>query len=132
MSEATTYNNTSWDAIVRDDNNGRAAIVIRGIGGDPDVLKSWVDGLQDDLISKGIWSHRSDQIELLPVPTFGGRVDAVFYYDNINVDMGKFAMWRLQWAGQVAWLEDYIVNDASAHGMQSPYDDDDYDDDDDE
>ena len=96
MSEATTYNNTSWDAIVRDDNNGRAAIVIRGIGGDPDVMKSWVDGLQDDLISKGIWSHRSDQIELLPVPTFGGRVDAVFYYDNINVDMGKFAMWRLQ------------------------------------
>jgi hypothetical protein len=92
-------------------NEDTSAFVIRGAGHD-DVRDSWIDGINEQLVNdEEIFANPVTEIYLLPVQ--GDRTDIVMVYGaEQEPDMGRMAMWRLRWAGDIAWLEDYIVNDA--------------------
>jgi|6_EtaG_2_1085325.scaffolds.fasta_scaffold145980_2 hypothetical protein len=103
---------------------GIAAFVIRGAGHD-EIRDRWIQGINDQLVKEEkIFAKPVTEIYLLPVQpscfTVGigelatvQRVDIVMVYgQEQEPNMGRMAIWRLKWAGDIAWLEDYVVNDA--------------------
>jgi hypothetical protein len=91
-------------------NVDKAAFVIRGAGHDK-VRDGWINGINENLIGEEIFANPVTEIYLLPVQ--GDRTDIVMVYGaEQKPDMGRMAMWRLKWAGDISWLEDYVVNDA--------------------
>ena len=90
---------------------GKEGLVLQGCGGDP---KEWVDGINDLLTKEGI---------LLDGTKFKDEDCVVFknedltcilfeFNDNVKLNMGKFAMWRLATHSNLGgtWLTDYVNN----------------------
>lgn len=84
-------------------------VIFQGCGGDP---QEWIDGINDMLTESGI---------LLDGTKFSGALRfkheelkcLLFEFkDDVKLDMGKFAMWRLRTHGQFGgtWLSDYVPN----------------------
>ena len=86
----------------------KEGLVLQGCGGDPD---EWVQGINDLLAQKGI---------LLEGTTFThvsvfqneGLTCLLFPFEDVKLDIGKLAMWRLQTHDTFGgtWLSDYIDN----------------------
>lgn len=92
--------------------NGKtSAFVIRG-GGAEEHREGWIDGINNQLVNEEkIFTAPITEFYILPVSV--GRTDIVMVYGaDQGADMGRMAMWRLNWRGDISWLEDYIVNDA--------------------
>ncbi len=86
-------------------------LILQGCGGD---LKEWVDGINGMLTEAGI---------LLDGTTFKeencrafankGLTNLLFLFsDDVKLDIGKLAMWRLHTHGAFSgkWLSDYVPN----------------------
>jgi len=91
-------------------------LVLLGAGGD---LNDWIKGVSNDLHEKEIAA--SDKPSDLwsaayVLTTSGGRTDLalVFNTDKNALNVGKLAMWRLQF-GDASWISDYLVNYAKQH-----------------
>ena len=83
-------------------------LVLQGCGGE---AQEWLDGINDLLTQDGILQNGS-RFETVKVFQHDGLNNLLFPFENIQVDMGKLAMWRLQTHGAFGgtWLSDYVPN----------------------
>lgn len=88
--------------------NGKEGLILQGCGGD---LQEWLDGVNEILTKDGIllngskfetaYSFKNDELTNL-----------LFPFDNVELDIGKLAMWRLATHSQFygTWLSDYVLH----------------------
>ena len=83
-------------------------LVLQGCGGE---AQEWLDGINDLLTQDGILQNGS-RFETVKVFQHDGLTNLLFPFEDIQVDMGKLAMWRLQTHGAFGgtWLSDYVPN----------------------
>ena len=83
-------------------------LVLQGCGGE---AQEWLDGINNLLTQDGILQNGS-RFETVKVFQHDGLTNLLFPFENIQVDMGKMAMWRLQTHGTFGgtWLSDYVPN----------------------
>ena len=88
--------------------SGQEGLILQGCGSDP---QEWVDGINDLLTDAGILLDGS-RFENVSVFQHGEVTNLLFPFENVKLDMGKLAMWRLQTHGQFGgtWLSDYVPN----------------------
>lgn len=89
--------------------NGKEGLILQGCGGD---LQEWLDGINDLLTTEGVLLNGSkfDTIYSFQV---GDHTDLLFPFDNVELNAGKFAMWRLQTQNTFfgKWLSDLVPNE---------------------
>jgi hypothetical protein len=99
-------NYISTDELRRMTNN--EGLIIQGCGGD---LNEWVNGINDILTEEGILL---DGDTFKDVVTFenDGCTNLLFKMDDVKLDVGKLAMWRLRSHSTFGgyWLSDYLPN----------------------
>ena len=83
-------------------------LVIQGCGGD---LQEWVDGINGLLTDAGILLDGS-RFENVSAFQHGEATNLLFPFEDVKLDMGKLAMWRIQTHEQFGgtWLSDYVPN----------------------
>lgn len=88
--------------------NNSEALILQGCGGD---LKEWVDGINDMLTESGILQNES-RFEKAYTFKNENLTCLLFPFDDVQLDVGKLAMWRLQTHEQFGgtWLSDYVPN----------------------
>jgi len=85
----------------------KEGIILQGCGGD---LQEWADGINSALIDTEILRHTA--FEKMYVFENEGHTNIMFPFDDVELDVGKLAMWRLQTHEQYygTWLSDYVPN----------------------
>ena len=83
-------------------------LVLQGCGGE---AQERLDGINDLLTQDSILQNGS-RFETVKVFQHDGLTNLLFPFEDIQVDMGKLAMWRLQTHGVFGgtWLSDYVPN----------------------
>ena len=88
--------------------NGKEGLILQGCGGE---TQEWVDGINEMLTDKGILPDNT-KFENVSVFKSDGVTCILYPFENVHLDIGKLAMWRLQsytaFAG--TWLSDYVDN----------------------
>ena len=88
--------------------NDSEGLVIQGCGGD---LQEWVDGINEMLTESEILQNGS---KFESAYTFNNEniTCLLFPFDDIQLDVAKLAMWRLQTHETFGgtWLTDYVEN----------------------
>ena len=88
--------------------NNSEGLILQGCGGD---LQEWVDGINEMLTESGILQNGS---RFDKVYTFKneGVTCLLFSFGDIQPDVGKLAMWRLETRENFGstWLSDYVPN----------------------
>jgi hypothetical protein len=101
--------------INNNDNDAKEGIVLFGTGGD---LNEWVSGVFNQLKEESIITASTVEelfSNVIELKTTGGRTDLALIFNNFeNINMGKMAMWRLQF-GDCSWISDYIPNYSNQH-----------------
>ena len=85
----------------------KEGLILQGCGGD---LQEWADGINSALIDTEILRHTA--FEKMYVFENEGHTNIMFPFDDVELDVGKLAMWRLQTHEQFGgtWLSDYVPN----------------------
>lgn len=88
---------------------GSKGLILQGCGGS---LDEWVDGINDMLTEGGILLDGSRFHDCSTFEHDGVTCLLFPFEDDVKLDMGKFAMWRLQTHGNFGgtWLSDYVPN----------------------
>ena len=90
---------------------GAEGLILQGCGGS---LDEWVDGINDMLTESGILLDGTKfKAENCCAFENEGLTNLMFpFSENVKLDMGKLAMWRLQTHGNFGgkWLSDYVDN----------------------
>ena len=88
--------------------NGKEGPILQGCGGE---IKEWMDGINKMLTDKGILLDNT-KFEHVSVFQNDGVTCILYPFEDVHLDIGKLAMWRLQsytaFAG--TWLSDYVEN----------------------
>ena len=86
----------------------REGLVIQGCGGD---LSEWVKGINELLTQEGILQN-GDTFKDVSVFEHNGCTNLLLSMENMDLDIGKLAMWRLQSHATFGgtWLSDYLPN----------------------
>lgn len=86
----------------------KEGLIIQGCGGD---LQEWVDGINGLLTDAGILLDGS-RFENVSTFQHGEVTNLLFPFEDVKLDMGKLAMWRIQTHGRFGgtWLSDYVPN----------------------
>lgn len=86
----------------------REGLIIQGCGGD---FQEWVDGINALLTEAGILINGS-KFENVSVFEQDGVTNLLFDFEGVDLNIGKFALWRLQTYSQFGgtWLSDYVPN----------------------
>ena len=86
--------------------NDKEGLILQGCGGD---LQEWADGINSALIDTDILRSPFDRLYVFENE---GHTNIMFPFDDVELDIGKLAMWRLQTHEQFGgtWLSDYIPN----------------------
>lgn len=86
----------------------KEGLVLQGCGG---PLQEWVDGINELLTGAGILLDGS-KFESVSTFQHDGLTCLLFLFENVKLDMGRLAMWRLQTHDQFGgtWLSDYVPN----------------------
>lgn len=89
---------------------GKEGLILQGCGGE---ISEWVDGINQELKSKGILLGKSKFEE---VSVFKHKHATCLLYpfdDNVQLDIGKLAMWRLKTKEHFGstWLSDFVNNE---------------------
>ena len=90
--------------------DGQEGLVLQGCGGDP---QEWVDGINGLLTEAGILLDGSKfQAKNVSVFQHDGLTNMLFPFEDVKLDMGRLAMWRLQTHETFGgtWLSDYVPN----------------------
>lgn len=89
--------------------NGKEGLILQGCGSD---LQEWLDGINDLLTTEGVLLNGSkfDTIYSFQV---GDHTDLLFPFDNVELNIGKLAMWRLETRNTFfgTWLSDLVPNE---------------------
>ena len=96
----------------------REGLVIQGCGGD---LSEWVNGINELLTQEGILKN-GDTFKEVSVFEHGGCTNLLFSIKNVDLDIGRLAMWRLQSHSTFGgtWLSDYLPNRLGVNMDQPP------------
>ena len=88
--------------------NGKEGLILQGCGGE---VKDWVDGINEMLKKDGILLDDT-KFENVSIFENEGLTCILYPFDNVHLDVGKLAMWRLQsyTAFGGTWLTDYVDN----------------------
>ena len=88
--------------------DGSEGLVIQGCGGD---LQEWLDGINDMLTESGILQN-GNRFEKAYTFKNEGLTCLLFPFDDVQPDVGKLAMWRLETRETFGstWLTDYVEN----------------------
>lgn len=83
-------------------------LVLQGCGGD---LQEWADGINGLLKEEGILIGDSKFQEVI-VFEHEGLTNLLFPFDDVRIDAGRLAMWRLRTSSQFGstWLSEYVEN----------------------
>ena len=88
--------------------NGKEGLILQGCGGE---TQEWVDGINKMLTDKGILLDDT-KFENVSVFKSDGVTCILYPFEDVHLDIGKLAMWRLQsytaFAG--TGLSDYVDN----------------------
>lgn len=91
--------------------NGQEGIILQGCGGE---LQDWVDGINDMLIKSDILLDGTKfKAENCLAFENEGLTNLLFpFSEDVKLNMGKLAMWRLQTHSNFGgkWLSDYVDN----------------------
>lgn len=91
--------------------DGKEGLILQGCGGS---LDEWVDGINDLLTESGILLEGTKfKAENCSVFEHDGLTCLMFpFSEDVKLDVGRLAMWRLQTHGQLGgtWLSDYVPN----------------------
>lgn len=96
---------TTDDLRGMDDKEG---LILQGCGGD---LQEWVDGINNMLTEAGVLKEGT-KFENCSTFRNGEVTCLLFPFEDVKLDIGRFAMWRLQTYGCFSgtWLSDYVPN----------------------
>ncbi len=88
---------------------GQEGLVLQGCGGDP---QEWLNGINNLLTEAGILKNGSTFEEACVFEHDGYTCILFPFKDNLEVNMGKFAIWRIQSHDTFGgtWLSDYVPN----------------------
>ena len=83
-------------------------LILQGCGGD---LNEWVDGINDMLTKEGILKDGFKFEECMSFE-HDETTCLLFPFDNVSLDIGKFAIWRINTYSTFGgtWLSDYVPN----------------------
>ena len=83
-------------------------LILQGCGGDPD---EWVTGINEMFTEEGILLD-GDTFKNVAVFEHDGLTNLLFSMNDVKLDVGKLAMWRLQTHNNFGgtWLSDYSSN----------------------
>lgn len=91
--------------------NGQEGLILQGCGGE---LQDWVDGINDMLIKSDILPDGTKfKAENCLAFENEGLTNLLFpFSEDVKLNMGKLAMWRLQTHSEFSgkWLSDYVDN----------------------
>lgn len=91
--------------------DGKEGLILQGCGGS---LDEWVDGINDLLTESGILLEGTKfKAENCSAFEHDGLTCLMFpFSEDVKLDVGRLAMWRLQTHGQLGgtWLSDYVPN----------------------
>ena len=87
---------------------GKEGLVLMGCGGD---LQEWVDGINDMLTESGILLDGT-KFEQVSAFQHDGLTCLLYPFEDVKLNIGRFAMWRLQTHEQFGgtWLSDFVPN----------------------
>lgn len=93
-------------------------LVLQGCGGDP---MEWINGINDLLKQEGILQN-NDTFKEIYIFEYGNCTNILFDFENVNLDIGRLAMWRLRTHDSFGgtWLSDYLPNKLGVDMNQSP------------
>ena len=99
--------------------SGEEALILQGCGGS---LQEWVDGINDLLTREGILLEGT---KFSGCSTFehDGLTCLIFpFKDDVKLNMGKLAMWRLATHGNFGgtWLSDFVQNQLGGFEQEAP------------
>ena len=88
---------------------GSEGLILQGCGGS---LDEWVDGINDMLTEDGILLNGTRFRDCSTFEYDGSTCLLFPFKDDVELDVGKLAMWRLQTHGNFGgtWLSDYVPN----------------------
>ena len=86
----------------------KEGLILQGCGGE---LIEWVDGINDMLAQAGILLEGSKFENCMSFEN-EGLTCLLFPFDGVKLNIGKFAIWRLQTQDNFGgtWLSDYVPN----------------------
>ena len=98
--------------------DGKEGLVLQGCGGD---LQDWLNGINELLTDAEILLNGS-RFESASVFQHDGLTNLLFSFENVELNMGKLAMWRLQTHDQFGgtWLSDYMPNRLGGFVKETP------------
>lgn len=88
--------------------NEKEGLVLLGCGGD---LQEWADGINEMLTKDGILLN-SSMFKDCQSFIYNDMTCLLFPFDDVELDIGKFAIWRLKTYESFAgtWLSDFVPN----------------------
>lgn len=88
---------------------GSEGLILQGCGGS---LDEWVDGINDMLTEDGILLYGTRFHDCSTFEHDGSTCLLFPFKDDVKLDVGRLAMWRLQTHGNFGgtWLSDYVPN----------------------
>ena len=88
--------------------DGNEGLVLQGCGGE---LDEWVTGINDLLTEEGILLE-GDTFKDISSFEHDGLTNLLFSMDDVKLDIGKMAMWRLKSHSSLGgtWLSDFVPN----------------------
>lgn len=83
-------------------------LVLQGCGGD---LQEWINGINEMFTEEQILRN-GDTFKDVATFEHGGLTNLLFSMANVDLDIGKLAMWRISTHGNFGgtWLSDYRDN----------------------
>ena len=86
----------------------KEGLVLQGCGGD---LQEWENGINDILTDQNILLNGTRFKNVMSFQK-DGLTNLLFPFEDVEINIGKLAMWRLQTHGQFGgtWLSDYVDN----------------------
>ena len=86
----------------------KEGLVLQGCGGD---LQEWENGINDILTDQNILMNGTRFKNVMSFKK-DGLTNLLFPFEDVGINIGKLAMWRLQTHGQFGgtWLSDYVDN----------------------
>ena len=89
----------------------KEGLVLQGCGGD---LQEWENGINDILTDQNILLNGTRFKNVMSFQK-DGLTNLLFPFEDVEINIGKLSMWRLQTHGQFGgtWLSDYVDNKIS-------------------
>lgn len=89
--------------------DGKEGLILQGCGGD---LQEWLDGINELLTTEGVLLNGS-KFETIYSFRVNDYTDLLFPFDDVDLNIGNFAIWRLQTHNTFfgKWLSDFVPNE---------------------